>query len=141
LARTIRSNRFRVTVNTCFTDVMRACGETRPEGTWVTDDMLEAYTELHRRGHAHSVETWMGDQLAGGTYGVAIGGLFAAESMFHRVRDASKVALVHLVEHLRQCGYVLLDIQQVTPHTAQFGAVEVPRAEYLGRLAAALRLP
>ena len=93
LARTIRSGKFRVTVNQCFAKVMRACGECRPEGTWVTPDMLAAYTELHRLGHAHSVETWLGDELVGGTYGLAIGGLFAAESMFYRVTDASKVAL------------------------------------------------
>ena len=90
-------------------------------------------------GHAHSVEAWHEDRLAGGVYGVAIGGLFAAESMFYRVRDASKVALVSLVAHLRGRGYPLLDIQQLTPHTARFGASEIPRSEYLARLEQALR--
>jgi len=94
LARTIRGGKFRVTANQCFERVMRACGETRPEGTWVTEEMVAAYTELHRRGHAHSLEVWVGDDLAGGIYGVAVGGLFAGESMFHAVTDASKVAIV-----------------------------------------------
>jgi leucyl/phenylalanyl-tRNA---protein transferase len=103
--------------------------------------MLEAYVRLHELGHAHSVEVWHDGRLAGGTYGVAIAGLFAAESMFHHLRDASKVALVRLVEHLRERGYQLFDIQQLTPHTAQFGAMEIPRAEYLRRLADALQQP
>lgn len=140
LARTIRSGKFRTTVNTRFADVMRACGETRPEGTWVTDEMLAAYTELHRRGHAHSLEVWQGDELAGGVYGVAVGGLFAGESMFHRKTDASKVALVALVERLRQRGYVLFDVQMKTDHTERMGAVEIPRAEYLRRVHDAVRL-
>src|SRR5262245_8373653 len=89
LARTIRTGKFRLTVNECFTRVMRLCGEERDGGTWVTDDMLAAYTQMHRLGHAHSVETWFGDELAGGVYGIAIGGLFAAESMFYRVTDGS----------------------------------------------------
>jgi leucyl/phenylalanyl-tRNA--protein transferase len=92
-------------------------------------------------GHAHSVEVWHGGELAGGTYGVAIGGLFAGESMFHRVRDASKVALAHLVRHLRERGYRLFDIQQLTPHTERLGAVDIPRAEFLNRLAEALVAP
>lgn len=103
--------------------------------------MRRAYIRLHELGHAHSVEAWHGDQLAGGVYGVAIGGLFAAESMFFRVSDASKVALVHLVAHLRARGYVLLDIQQLTPNTARFGAGEITRKSYLRRLAHALRQP
>ena len=102
--------------------------------------MIRAYTQMFELGHCHSVEVWHDGRLAGGTYGLAIGGLFAAESMFYRVRDALKVALVHLVGRLRRRGYALLDIQQLTPHTAQFGAIEVPRAEYLRRLAEALRL-
>ncbi len=97
--------------------------------------MIRAYTQLFELGHCHSVEVWHEDRLAGGTYGVAIGGLFAAESMFYHVRDASKVALARLVQRLRQRGYMLMDIQQLTPHTAQFGAIEIPRAEYLRRLA------
>lgn len=134
LAATIRQNKFRVTVNTRFAEVMRACADDRPEGTWVTDEMVTAYTLLHKFGHAHSLEVWQGDELAGGIYGVSAGGLFAGESMFHRVRDASKVALVALLTRLRDRGYVLFDTQIVNDHTAQFGAVDVSRAEYLRRL-------
>ena len=107
LARTIHSGKFHVTVNRCFRRIMRACGEARDGGTWVTSDMLAAYTELHRLGHAHSVESWVGDELAGGVYGLAIGGLFAAESMFYRITDGSKVALAALVERLRQRKFAL----------------------------------
>ena len=138
LARTIRSGKFRVTVDRCFPRVMRACGETRPEGTWVTGEMLAGYTELHRAGHAHSLEVWQGEELAGGIYGVAVGGLFAGESMFSRVSDASKVALVALVERLKQCGYELFDVQILNDHTASLGAFEVARDEYLRRLADAV---
>ena len=140
LAQTCRSGRFRVTCDTDFSGVIRGCATSgvRRGQTWLTPPMIRAYTRLFELGHCHSVETWLDDQLAGGTYGLAIGGLFAAESMFYRVRDASKVALVHLVERLRRRGYALLDIQQITHHTAQFGAVEIPRAEYLRRLAEAL---
>jgi leucyl/phenylalanyl-tRNA--protein transferase len=146
LARTIRSGKFRVTVNRCFATVMRACGETRIEGTWVTDDMLAAYTELHRLGHAHSVETWVRAdpggpdewELAGGTYGLAIGGLFAAESMFYHVTDGSKVALAALVQRLRARGFSLLDVQMKTEHTGRMGATEIPRREYLKRLRQAI---
>ena len=144
LARTIRSGKFRVTANQCFERVMRACGETRPEGTWVTEEMVAAYTELHRRGHAHSLEVWAGDDLAGGIYGVAVGGLFAGESMFHRETDASKVALVALVDFLRDDGTQgagrLLDVQWQTRHLATLGAIEVSRTEYLRSLEAALPL-
>jgi leucyl/phenylalanyl-tRNA---protein transferase len=100
--------------------------------------MIDAYVRLHSLGHAHSVEAWYEGELAGGVYGVAIGGLFSAESKFYRVRDASKVALVHLVEHLQARGFTLLDIQQLTPHTARLGALTIPRAEYLVRLADAI---
>jgi leucyl/phenylalanyl-tRNA--protein transferase len=100
--------------------------------------MIAAYTELHRLGHAHSVEAWRDGELAGGVYGVAVGGLFAGESMFTRVRDGSKVALVHLVERLRERGFQLFDIQFLNSHTARLGAVEVPRREYLRRLGEAL---
>jgi leucyl/phenylalanyl-tRNA--protein transferase len=103
--------------------------------------MIAAYEQLHAEGHAHSVETWKDGQLAGGVYGIAIGGLFAAESMFRFQRDASKVALFHLHSHLRKQGYVLLDIQQLTPHTASLGAVEISRRAYLQRLADAIDLP
>lgn len=138
LARTIRSGKFTTTVNTAFFDVMRECGEERDGGTWITDDMLSAYTQLHRKGHAHSVEVWHEGKLAGGIYGVAIGGLFAGESMFYRVTDASKVALVKLVERLKERGYLLFDVQMVTEHTATMGAVEIPRRDYLERLAQAV---
>ena len=140
LAQTCRSGKFRVTVDADFSGVIRGCATSgmRRGQTWLTTPMIRAYTRLFELGHCHSVEVWHDDQLAGGTYGLAIGGLFAAESMFYRVRDASKVALVHLVERLRQRGYALMDIQQLTPHTAQFGAIEIPRAEYLRRLAEAL---
>jgi leucyl/phenylalanyl-tRNA--protein transferase len=138
LARTIRSGKFRVTIDTCFGTVMQLCGENRTEGTWITPQMLAAYTELHRLGFAHSVETWVGDQLAGGVYGVAIGGFFAAESMFYRVSDGSKVALAALVERLREQGFKLLDVQMKTPHTVRMGAIDIPRCLYLQRLRVAI---
>ena len=146
LARTIRSGKFRTTADTAFTAVMTGCGQHRPEGTWVTTEMIRGYTALHAAGHAHSVEVWaptdrtVGDppfngwELAGGIYGVAVGGLFAGESMFHRRTDASKVALVTLVERLRERGFVLFDVQMTTGHTERMGAVNIPRAEYLARL-------
>jgi leucyl/phenylalanyl-tRNA---protein transferase len=142
LGQTCRSGRFRVTYDTDFASVIRSCATAnhRRGHTWLISPMIHTYTRLFEQGHCHSVEAWQGGELAGGTYGLAIGGLFAAESMFFRVRDASKVALVHLVERLRERGYVLLDIQQLTQHTAQFGAVEIPRSEYLRRLAEALRV-
>jgi leucyl/phenylalanyl-tRNA--protein transferase len=147
LARTIRSGTFRVTVNQCFERVMRECGKRRPEGTWVdAGDMLPAYAELHRLGYAHSLETWVKDEaggpdrLAGGTYGVCIGGLFAAESMFFRVTDGSKVALASLVERLRSRKFALLDVQMKTEHTSTMGASEIPRTEYLKRLRQAIAM-
>jgi leucyl/phenylalanyl-tRNA---protein transferase len=142
LARTCRSGKFRVTLDADFPSVIRSCATAnhRHGHTWLIAPMIQAYTRLFELGHCHSVEVWQGDELAGGTYGLAIGGLFAAESMFFRVRDASKVALVHLVGRLRERGYVLMDIQQLTTHTAQFGAVEISRAEYLRRLAEAIRV-
>jgi leucyl/phenylalanyl-tRNA--protein transferase len=143
LARTIQSRRFLVTVDHNFSAVIRGCAHehSRRDLTWITRPMIAAYEQLHKLDHAHSIEVWQDDQLVGGTYGVSIGGLFAAESMFHRIRDASKVALVHLVDHLRARGYRLLDIQQWTPHTSQFGAIEIPRAQYLLRLADVVDLP
>ena len=140
LAATVRRGRFRVTFDERFSEVIRRCGENRPEGTWVTDEMVAAYTALHRRGHAHSAEAWMGDELVGGVYGVSVGGLFAGESMFHRERDASKVALVALLMRLRERGFVLFDTQIVNAHTAQFGATDVPRSEYLRRLEVAVKV-
>ena len=143
LARRCRSGQFTVTSDRDFAGVIRGCGtaQNRAGNTWLTSDMIAAYEKLHAEGHAHSVEVWHGGELAGGTYGIGIGGLFAAESMFYRVRDASKVALVHLSDHLRHRGYVLWDIQQLTPHTESLGAIEIPRTEYLRRLRAAVELP
>lgn len=129
-------------VDTAFADVMRACADPRRPHGWISAEFHEAYGELHRLGWAHSVETWSPDgTLAGGLYGVAIGGLFAGESMFHRARDASKVALVALVDRLRAGGGVLLDVQWSTPHLASLGAVEVSRRDYLRLLDDAVRRP
>jgi len=143
LERTCKSGRFRITSDADFVGVIRNCAERHGE-TWITPEMIDAYTEFHRLGFAHSVETWIsneldGWELAGGVYGVAIGGLFAAESMFYSHRDASNVALVALMRHLNERGYQLVDIQVETEHTARFGAVEISRSEYLRRLRAALR--
>jgi leucyl/phenylalanyl-tRNA--protein transferase len=141
LRRTLRSGRFSVTVNRDFAAVIRACAVRPGQGTWITADMIAAYERLHHLGHAHSVEAWQGDVLAGGVYGVAVGGLFAGESMFTRVRDGSKVALVALAERLRRRGFALFDIQFVTDHTKRLGAVEIPREEYLARLREAIERP
>jgi leucyl/phenylalanyl-tRNA--protein transferase len=138
LRRTLRSGRFTFTINHDFAGVIRGCADRPGKGTWIHADMMEAYERLHRLGYAHSVEVWSEGVLAGGLYGVALGGLFAGESMFTVVRDASKAALVFLVERLRQRGYLLFDIQMLTEHTARLGAVEIPRSEYLARLRQAL---
>jgi leucyl/phenylalanyl-tRNA--protein transferase len=135
LARTIRQGRFDIVFNKSFEAVMPARDE-----TWITEEIVESYATLHRLGFAHSVEAWQGDELAGGLYGVALRGAFFGESMFHHVTDASKVALCALVERLRARGYVLLDIQWVTPHLASFGAVQVPRRRYLRMLEQAMQL-
>lgn len=132
-----------VRVDTAFAEVLDACGDpTRPQG-WIDEDIRAAYLRLHELGWAHSVETWRDGELVGGLYGVAIGGLFAGESMFHRARDASKVALVGLVERLRDehASDRVLDVQWSTPHLASLGVVEVPRSTYLARLRRALPLP
>ena len=128
-----------VTMDKAFREVMQACATPGPKrrATWITNEFIEAYTELHKLGHAHSVECWQDEKLVGGVYGVAIGGLFAGESMFHRVSEASKVALFHLIEHLRRQGFELFDIQMLTPITRQLGGVTLPRKEYLRRLARA----
>ena len=138
LSRTIRSGKFHVTVDQAFPAVLRGCAD-REGGTWLTREMILAYQRLHRLGIAHSVETWHQSKLAGGIYGVAIGGLFAGESMFAHVSDASKVALVFLFERLRQRGYQLFDTQVLTGHTGRMGGIEIPRRDYLVRLRAALR--
>jgi leucyl/phenylalanyl-tRNA--protein transferase len=131
---------FEITFDQAFARVIKACASSARdrESTWITPEFIAAYTELHRQGHAHSLECWQGQQLAGGIYGVAIGGFFAGESMFHRVSNASKVALFHLIEHLRGQGFGLFDIQMLTPVTAQLGGITLPRAEYLKRLAQAV---
>lgn len=141
LARTIRRSRFEVRADTAFRAVMEACAEPAPgrEVTWINEEIITAYCELHALGFAHSVETWQDGVLVGGLYGVSLGGLFAGESMFSRATDASKVALVHLVERLRRGGFVLLDTQFMTNHLQRFGAIEIPRAEYQARLIHALK--
>jgi leucyl/phenylalanyl-tRNA--protein transferase len=140
LARTVRSNRYRITSDHAFARVMRACAQPAPgrDQTWINDEILRLYTALHAGGHAHSVECWDGDRLAGGLYGVSLGAAFFGESMFSILRDASKVALVALVEILRGGGFMLLDAQFLTQHLAQFGAYEIPREDYLVRLHAAI---
>ena len=142
LARVIRRGNFSIAVNREFERVMRACAEADRNdddpGTWISEEIIESYTELHRLGLAHSVETWQEDRLVGGLYGVALGGAFFGESMFHHATDASKVALAALVERMRMRGFTLLDIQWVTPHLEQFGAVEISRGKYLQLLAQAL---
>jgi len=140
LARVVRSGRFEVTVDQAFESVMRACAAQRPEGTWISEEILQCYLAIHRLGLAHSVETWLDGQLVGGLYGVSIGGAFFGESMFHRVTDASKVALVALVDRLVRRGYRLLDTQWVTSHLEQFGAIEIPRRQYMVRLQQALQV-
>jgi leucyl/phenylalanyl-tRNA--protein transferase len=142
LARVVRGGGFRIEIDRAFVEVMRACAADRDSddpGTWISDEIIASYTALHARGFAHSVEAWNGDRLAGGLYGVAIGGAFFGESMFHHETNASKVAFVALIERLRARGFTLLDTQWVTPHLEQFGAIEVPRAAYLKRLQASLR--
>jgi leucyl/phenylalanyl-tRNA--protein transferase len=138
LLRTIRQRRFEIAVDRAFEAVVRACAD-RDE-TWITPEIVESYVNLHRLGFAHSVEAWQEDRLVGGLYGVALHGAFFGESMFHTATDASKVALHALVERLRARGFVLLDIQWVTPHLAAFGAVEVSRRRYLRLLEEAMRV-
>lgn len=137
MRRVLAKQRFSVTYDRAFEDVMRACGEEREEGTWILPEMLRAYVRLHELGHAHSFEVWNGDRLVGGLYGVHLGGLFAAESMFHRETNASKVALIVAVRTVFAAGIRLFDVQFLTPHLASLGAHTIPRAEYLRRLASA----
>jgi len=140
LARTLRRGRFEIRVDTDFEGVMRGCAD-RPEGTWISERFVEVYAALHETGHAHSVEAWRDGRLVGGTYGVALGGAFMAESMFHRETDASKVALAALVSRLQKRGFILLDVQYLTPHLESLGALEITRREYERRLERALGLP
>jgi len=132
MRQTLKKNVFHERIDTVFDEVIRACGER--EKTWISEEIIGSYLELHRRGYAHSIEAWHEGKLAGGLYGVALGGAFFGESMFSRVRDASKVALVWLVERLRGGGFELLDTQFMTPHLARFGAVEISRKAYLRQL-------
>jgi leucyl/phenylalanyl-tRNA--protein transferase len=134
LARTVADENWVIRRDTAFADVMAACDENRPDGSWIHPAMRVCFEALHARGQAHSVEVWRDEQLVGGLYGVAFGGGFAAESMFHRERDASKVALVALARHLAGCGFSLLDVQFTSAHLAQFGCIEIPRADYLARV-------
>ena len=137
LARVVRNGNYEIRLDHAFAAVMQACAEPRrgQEGTWISADMCTAYLRLHRLGYAHSVETWMDGELAGGLYGVAIGGMFYGESMFMRRRDASKIALVHLVHQLEARGIKMIDCQMHTGHLASLGAREIPRTEFSQRLA------
>jgi leucyl/phenylalanyl-tRNA---protein transferase len=139
LRKVLRRGHFEIRCNTDFVGVMRACAD-RPEGTWISEDFVRVYGELHRLGFAHSVEAWREGKLVGGTYGIAIGGAFMAESMFHRETDASKVALAALVGRLNERGFTLLDVQYLTPHLESLGAVEISGDEYGRRLQRAIRL-
>lgn len=137
LAKVLRNSAYEIRFDTAFQDVMRACAAPRPgqNGTWITDDMVNAYAKLHSLGYAHSVETWVEGELAGGLYGIAIGGMFYGESMFMRRRDASKIALVQLVRQLATRGFGMIDCQMRTGHLASLGGREIPRTEFSQRLA------
>jgi leucyl/phenylalanyl-tRNA--protein transferase len=140
LRRTLRKHPFEITMDTAFNAVMRACGETRDE-TWITDDLMDGYNQLHELGWAHSLEVWeRGPErtLVGGIYGIAVGSLFAGESMFHLRTDASKIAFASLATHLKHRGYSLFDVQVMTTHLESLGCIEVRRSEYLARLKRAL---
>ena len=141
LARSLRARPFEIRIDTNFPAVIRACAERPdPDGNWIDGEIIDSYSALFEQGFAHSVEAWRDDQLVGGLYGVAMRGAFFGESMFHRATDASKAALVALVEHLRERGYALLDTQWVTEHLLQFGAIEIPRRRYLRLLDQALTI-
>lgn len=136
MARLLRRGGFSVTWNTAFSSVMRACGAGRSEGTWIVAEMISAYERLHQQGHAFSLEVWVRGELSGGLYGVQRGGLFAAESMFHRQANMSKIALLYTAASLRRAGIGLMDVQFLTAHLRTLGAKEIPRSEYLTRLKA-----
>nr|WP_256471706.1 leucyl/phenylalanyl-tRNA--protein transferase [Oceanicola sp. 502str15] len=138
LARLIRREPFTITTNADFGGVMDGCAGR--DTTWINTEIHKLYRQLHQEGHAHSLEVWEGEELVGGVYGVSLGGVFCGESMFSRRRDASKVALAYLVDHLQRCGFVLFDTQFITPHLASLGAVEIGRDEYRKRLAIARKL-
>ena len=139
LRRLVRKKVFETTIDRAFSTVIEACA--KHEDTWINLEIIESYTRLHDLGHAHSVEVWREGQIAGGLYGVAVGGAFFGESMFHYVTDASKIALVTLVEHLRARKFALLDTQWLTPHLQQFGGIEISRDHYLRVLRRAIELP
>jgi leucyl/phenylalanyl-tRNA--protein transferase len=139
LRRALKAARFEIRFNSAFGRVIRRCAHRKD--TWISEVIIASYLNLHRLGHAHSVEAWLDGELAGGLYGVSVGGAFFGESMFHDVTDASKVALHALVERLRAHGYAILDTQWTTPHLQRFGAFEIPRATYLEMLGPALDLP
>jgi leucyl/phenylalanyl-tRNA--protein transferase len=139
LRRLLRKGIFETTIDNRFSEVIAACAARKD--TWISREIIESYTRLHELGHAHSVEAWLKCKLAGGLYGVAIGGAFFGESMFHLVTDASKIALVALVEHLRAYKFALLDTQWLTPHLKQFGGIEISRNHYLRLLRRAIELP
>src|SRR3989442_8339865 len=139
LKRVARKKVFEIKIDHRFGEVIRVCAKRKD--TWINREIIESYERLHELGHAHSVEAWSKNKLAGGLYGVAIGGAFFGESMFHRVTDASKVALIALVQHLRSQKFVLLDTQWITPHLKQFGAIEIAREQYLDLLSRAVELP
>jgi leucyl/phenylalanyl-tRNA---protein transferase len=138
LRHVLRAGRFDIRFDSQFERTMRACMETRPHGSWISEPLIAVYKKLHELGFAHSVEAWEGDRLVGGLYGVCLGAAFFGESMFYTERDASKVALVHLVQRLRQREYELLDTQAATEHLRRFGCVEIPANDYLRRLKSAL---
>jgi leucyl/phenylalanyl-tRNA--protein transferase len=140
LAQLVRNpKKFEIRINHDFAETMKACAKARPDGTWINEKLVAAYVRLHDLGHAHSVEAYWEGELAGGLYGVSLGGAFFGESMFHTRRDASKLALVHLVNRLRERDFELLDAQASTPHLRRFGCIEIPATEYLWRLDRALK--
>jgi leucyl/phenylalanyl-tRNA--protein transferase len=138
LSRRLKKADYEVRFDTAFREVMQACAATERDsqnGTWITQEIIDGYCSLHELGHAHSAETWIDGQLAGGLYGIAIGKMFYGESMFHHITDASKIAFVHWVRHLQNAGYGLIDCQMKTSHLESFGAREIPRLEFSQRLA------
>jgi leucyl/phenylalanyl-tRNA---protein transferase len=143
LAKRLRRRDYEIRVDTAYADVMRACAEPRTgqDGTWITQDMLQAYAVLHRKGYAHSVETWVDGELAGGLYGIAIGRAFFGESMFARATDASKIALVHLARQLHRWRFGMIDCQMATRHLASLGSIEIPRGQFVRALAQLVNYP
>jgi leucyl/phenylalanyl-tRNA---protein transferase len=140
LAKTLRTSKYTIRFDTSFSDVIVACAANRPtDKRWLVEEVINVYSELHELGWAHSIEVWMNDALVGGIYGVAIGSFFSGESMFSRVDNASKIALFHLIQHLRDGGFQLFDIQYINPHTKTLGGIEIPRHQYLALLYKSLK--